>query len=66
MDCQIAKNLKNCNCTYSSCSRKGKCCECLHYHLSNQELPACCFPDKIEKTYDRSFQRFAGLVLEKQ
>ncbi len=66
MDCQINRNLKNCNCSYSSCSRKGKCCECLHYHLRNQELPACCFPRNIEKTYDRSFQRFARLVLEKQ
>jgi hypothetical protein len=24
-----------------------------------KELPACCFPDDIEKTYDRSFKAFA-------
>jgi hypothetical protein len=23
------------------------------------ELPACCFPDNIERTYDRSFKAFA-------
>jgi len=24
-----------------------------------KELPACCFPDNVEKTYDRSFKAFA-------
>ena len=46
-------NLSNCPCTYSSCSRKGKCCECISYHRKNEELPACYFPPEIEKTYDR-------------
>jgi len=27
-----------------------------------RELPACCFPDEIEKTYNRSFEKFAELV----
>ena len=62
MDCQNLKtNLKNCNCTYSGCSRKGKCCECLAYHLEMKQLPACCFPDEVEKTYDRSFRRFIAV-----
>jgi hypothetical protein len=26
-----------------------------------KELPACCFPDSVERTYDRSFRRFAKL-----
>jgi hypothetical protein len=26
------------------------------------ELPACAFPVEIEKTYDRSFSRFAAWV----
>jgi hypothetical protein len=26
------------------------------------ELPACAFPAEIERTYDRSFQRFADWV----
>ncbi|HDT15628.1 MAG TPA: hypothetical protein ENN55_05400 [Firmicutes bacterium] len=51
-------NMKNCNCSYGSCSRKGKCCECLHYHRKAGELPACFFPDDVEKTYDRSIKRF--------
>lgn len=51
-------NLARCNCTYSPCSHKGKCCECLQSHLVNRELPACCFPDSVEKTYDRSFAAF--------
>jgi hypothetical protein len=24
-----------------------------------KELPACCFPDDVEKTYNRSFAAFA-------
>ena len=53
-----SRNTRNCTCTYSSCSRRGVCCECLAYHLANNELPACCFPPEVEKTYDRSFARF--------
>ncbi|MBL7156340.1 MAG: hypothetical protein ISS87_01955 [Candidatus Pacebacteria bacterium] len=52
------ENKKNCNCTYDPCPRKGMCCECIKYHLSRNELPGCCFPGNIEKTYDRSFKRF--------
>ena len=51
-------NLKECNCTYSGCPRHGLCCQCVQYHLSHQELPACAFPDEVERTYDRSFQKF--------
>jgi len=56
-----ASNLENCPCTYPGCPRKGKCCECLQYHLAHQELPGCCFPPEVERTYDRSFRRFAQL-----
>ena len=52
------KNMKNCNCSYEPCSRKGKCCECIVYHRSMGELPACYFSDKVERTYDRSIRRF--------
>ncbi len=51
------ENKKNCPCTYS-CSRKGMCCECIRYHLKNNELPACFFPKDVEKTYDRSIEKF--------
>ncbi len=53
-----AKNMSNCNCSYEPCSRKGQCCECIMYHKRSGELPACYFPDNVEKTYDRSISRF--------
>ena len=58
MECKSVKNKKICNCTYEPCSRKGICCECISYHLENNELPACYFPDEVEKTYDRSIEKF--------
>lgn len=61
MNCQNKeKNLEYCNCSYP-CSRKGICCECLAYHRDMNQLPACYFPDKAEKTYDRSIDYFMGL-----
>ncbi|RKX69756.1 hypothetical protein DRP53_07175 [candidate division WOR-3 bacterium] len=59
MECpNLELNLKRCNCTYEPCDKKGKCCECLRYHLSLNELPACLFPADVERTYDRSIKRF--------
>ncbi len=58
MECNIKLNLKNCACTYDPCPRKGRCCDCLRYHLNMNELPACCFPAEVERTYDRSFKQF--------
>lgn len=55
------KNLKRCNCTYSPCSRKGICCECISYHKEKNQLPACYFPPEAEKTYDRSIRHFKSL-----
>ena len=56
--CKKEENLKTCPCTYPGCPRKGICCQCLRYHLGNNELPACCFSKEAEKTYDRSFKKF--------
>lgn len=64
MECKKEKNQSACACTYSSCSRKGMCCDCLSYHLKSRELPACCFTKEAEKTYDRSFEHFARLVTQ--
>ncbi len=62
MECKKETNARlRCNCTYP-CSKKGVCCDCLAYHLTSRQLPACCFPADVEKTYDRSFENFAGLV----
>ncbi len=63
--CRSEKNLKNCNCSYEPCSRKGLCCECLAYHWAQRELPACLFPDAVERTYDRSLGRFISLYQNK-
>ena len=54
--------MTRCNCTYEPCSRKGKCCDCIAYHLQSDELPACVFPTNVEKTNDRSFARFVQVV----
>jgi hypothetical protein len=62
MECKKTQNMKNCNCSYEPCSRKGVCCDCIAYHLRSRQLPACCFPADAEATYDRSFQHFAKLV----
>jgi len=62
-ECKKSQNKQNCNCTYP-CEKKGVCCSCLSYHLSRKELPACFFPADVEKTYDRSFEKFAELVNE--
>ncbi len=54
---ELTKNL-DCPCSYPGCSRKTNCAACLKYHLDQKELPACCFPPEVEKTYDRSFTNF--------
>ncbi len=66
MECKKEQNLNSCNCSYDPCARKGICCECISYHLKSRQLPACCFPDDAERTYDRSFEHFARLVTHKK
>ncbi|MBN1788641.1 MAG: hypothetical protein JW806_09650 [Sedimentisphaerales bacterium] len=58
MECKKQENLAFCKCTYP-CSKRGICCECIQQHLASKELPGCCFPPDVEKTYDRSFRAFA-------
>ncbi len=62
MECRQTQNGQRCNCSYEPCPRKGICCECVQYHLKMREIPACFFPNEVERTYDRSFERFANLV----
>ncbi|MFH1771236.1 MAG: DUF6485 family protein [Candidatus Omnitrophota bacterium] len=61
MECNSKKNMQFCNCSYEPCSRKGICCQCLHYHRRSGGLPACYFPDDVEKGYDRSIDNFIRL-----
>ena len=63
-ECKVEENKIKCNCTYP-CGKKGMCCECIRYHLDRKELPACCFPDDVEKTYDRSFEKFIEVYKNK-
>jgi len=53
-----AANMKMCTCTYEPCPRKGKCCECVSYHIKSGEVPGCFFSKKAEATYDRSIANF--------
>ncbi|MBI5884160.1 MAG: hypothetical protein HZB91_13780 [Elusimicrobia bacterium] len=57
-ECSAQKNKSRCACTYDPCSRKGICCDCLDYHFKNGQLPGCLFPKDVEKTYDRSIEKF--------
>ena len=64
MNCENKdRNMENCNCTYP-CSKKGTCCECILYHRSMRQLPACFFPNDAEKTFDRSYEYFVKLCQE--
>jgi hypothetical protein len=63
--CNIDRNMKRCNCSYEPCSRKGKCCDCLSYHWNMGQLPACMFPDDVERTWDRSVERFISTYSER-
>ncbi|MBN2109249.1 MAG: hypothetical protein JW832_17605 [Deltaproteobacteria bacterium] len=53
MECTADTNSASCTCTYASCSKRGKCCQCVQYHRANGELPGCLFPPDAERTYDR-------------
>jgi len=55
MPCENNKSMK-CPCTYS-CSKRGKCCECIAYHQPDGDFPACFFSKEAEKSYDRSLSR---------
>ncbi|MCK5171214.1 MAG: hypothetical protein KAQ75_15150 [Bacteroidales bacterium] len=64
MECKKDQNKENCNCTYP-CSKKGVCCDCIAYHRKLGQLPACYFPNEVEKTYDRSISKFLETVNER-
>lgn len=54
-------NVDNCTCTYTSCSRRGKCCECIMFHREVEiGVPGCLFSKEGEKSYDRSTENFVN------
>lgn len=67
VECNQEERKNSCACTYD-CHRRGKCCECLEYHLSMDQLPGCVFAKiskDAERSYNRDFDYFARLVLRK-
>ncbi|MBN2484184.1 MAG: hypothetical protein JXD21_08310 [Candidatus Omnitrophica bacterium] len=67
MSCANKKaNLERCTCSYPGCPRKGICCECIQYHLKNDEVPGCFFPREAERTYDRSREYFVSVCRPKR
>lgn len=66
MECQKESNMEFCNCSYPGCAKKGICCQCLHYHRQDGKMPACFFPDDIEKGYDRSIANFVKIWQERK
>ena len=64
VECKVQTNKDKCNCTYP-CDKKGMCCECISYHRSLGELPACYFPDDAERTYDRTIENFIKIYQNK-
>ncbi|RLF53068.1 MAG: hypothetical protein DRN24_02165 [Thermoplasmata archaeon] len=63
-ECKVEENKISCNCSYPR-DKKGVCCECISYHRSHGELPACYFPEDVEKTYDRSIENFIRVYQER-
>jgi len=66
VECNQEERKKSCACTYN-CSHRGRCCECIEYHLKYNQLPGCVFAKislEAEKTYNRDFEYFAELVLK--
>lgn len=56
MSCQHNKMNADCPCTHNNCAQHGKCCECVAYHRSHRQLPACFFDAEAERTGDRSVE----------
>ncbi|MCL1815896.1 MAG: DUF6485 family protein [Treponema sp.] len=62
--CNVERNKSRCPCTFN-CGKHGICCDCLEYHRSSGELPACYFPKDAEKSGNRSIANFISLVQQK-
>ncbi len=58
MECTKEKNIKGCTCTYMSCAKRGKCCDCVEFHRARGEIPGCFFNKEGERSYDRSVENF--------
>ena len=59
------QNKQKCSCSYTSCSKWGKCCECIVYHKDQNQLPACYFPKDLETLGTRDIDAFIDKVWNK-
>lgn len=59
-----AVNKAECLCSYTSCDRRGLCCECVSYHRKKGEIPGCFFPKDAERQYNRSIEFFIKVMAE--
>ncbi len=64
-ECRVEQKRQSCACTYTSCGKRGICCDCLESHWGEGQLPGCLFPPDVEKTYDRSVERFIKTYQER-
>lgn len=58
MECKKEDNKAGCNCSATTCSKRGVCCDCVKYHRERKELPGCFFSKAAEATWDRSIANF--------
>lgn len=65
MECKKDENKIECTCTYTACSKRGMCCECVRAHRENGEIPGCFFTAAGERTYDRSIKNFIKIMQDK-
>ena len=65
MECRRDENKIGCTCTYTRCSKRGLCCECVRAHRENGEIPGCFFTAAGEATYDRSVKNFVKIMKDR-
>ena len=63
MTCDHLQKKDSCPCSWTHCSRYGKCCECVAFHNGKGELPGCFFTPEAEAVGDRTFE---ALVKDRQ
>jgi hypothetical protein len=47
-----------CSCTYPTCEKHGKCCECVAFHRERGEIPGCFFTKEGEAFWKRDLDTF--------
>ncbi|TYO99553.1 hypothetical protein EDC39_10276 [Geothermobacter ehrlichii] len=58
--------IDHCSCTYTSCGKRGNCCQCVLFHRSRGEVTGCFFSPEGERSYDRSLENFVRDAARRQ